>query len=147
MARDHWIALVQSMQMDTLLDEMCLGKVMRLMAADVVFWHFRTGGKLDPDTAVWSVLPLPWEVLAGEAICTRDTVEQACRKYKVDPVKSGWAAARPRTTVAVYRPTPELVHGVTVANPYLATVLRNSGVFSGKSVNLDRLFSEIDKIM
>jgi hypothetical protein len=31
-----------------------------------------------------------------------------------------------------FQPTPELVHGVTVSHPELASVLRKSGWFSGK---------------
>jgi hypothetical protein len=131
-ARDHWFALVYALNMDDLLDSLCPGKVLRLMAADVVAWHHSAGNTLDPNTAVWNELPLPWEVLSGQAVCTRAMVEAACRRHGLDPEKSGWTAPRPRTRVAAFRPTPELVHGVTVANPFVATVLRRAGYFSGK---------------
>jgi hypothetical protein len=62
-------------------------------------------------------------------------VEEACRKYGVDPVRSGWTHPRPRTTVVPFKPTPELVHGVSVANPHLAKLLRDTGFFSGKRLN------------
>jgi hypothetical protein len=37
---------------------MCPGKVLRLMAADVAWWHRQSGGGLHQDTAVWKELPL-----------------------------------------------------------------------------------------
>jgi len=134
-ARDHWIALLDALGMSEMLEVMCFGKVLRLMAADVVMWHQSVGNTLDPDTAVWNELPLPWEVLSGEATCTRSKVEEVCFKHGVDPVKNGWTAPRPRNVVAEFRPTPELVHGVTVGNPFLAKILRQAGYFSGKSAS------------
>lgn len=131
-ARDHWIALVEALGMDALLDDMLPGKVMRLMAADVAAWHRATGGDIHPDTAIWRALPKPWAVLRHEKICGRATIEAACVRVGIDPVKSGWSAARPRVTVHAFRPTPELVHGVDVGNPYLADYLRRHGVFSGR---------------
>lgn len=132
-ARDHWIALVEAMGIDGLLDTVMPGKVMRLIAADVAAWHRSLGQPIHPDTIVWRALPPPWLVLKGEAPCTRADIEQACAAAGIDPVKSGWAAARPRTTIAAFRPTPELVHGVSVSNPFLADHLRRAGAFSGKA--------------
>jgi hypothetical protein len=131
-ARDNWIGLLYAMEMESLLDVLCPGKALRLMAADVVAWHLRAGGGLDPNTLVWRDLPLPWRVLSGEASCDRPTIEAVCAKHGLDPRKTGWSGPRPRETVARYRPTPELVHGVTVANPVLATLLKRAGFFSGK---------------
>lgn len=131
-ARSSWIALLHSMGMQAELDSLCFGKVLRLMAADVAAWHSAAGGDLDPDTKVWMEVPLPWEVLSGEAVCTREMVESVCRKYRVDPVKNGWTAPPPERKVVEFRPTPELVHGVTVSTPKLAAVLRKAGWFSGK---------------
>ena len=132
-ARGHWIALLQAMGMDSMLDAVCPGKVLRLMAADVVMWHQAVGGGLDPDTAVWAELPPPWEVLSGARRCGRSYVESVCHRHGVKPSQRGWTAPRPRGAVSEYRPTPELVHGVTVANPHLATVLRGAGWYSGKT--------------
>ena len=132
-ARDSWIALVHALGMEEVLDRMCLGKVLRLMAADVAAWHRSAGGGLDPDTQVWDELPLPWEVISGESECPRGLVEVVCRRHGVDPVKNGWAAPRPGRTVHAFRPTPELVHGVEVGHPGLALVLRKLGYFSGKA--------------
>jgi hypothetical protein len=133
-ARASWIALLHALGMQEELDSICFGKVLRLMAADVAAWHRSAGGDIDPDTKVWNEVPLPWEVLSGEAACTREMVEQVCRKHKVDPVKNGWTAPPPERKVAAYRPTPELVHGVTVSNPRLAAALRKAGWFSGKRI-------------
>lgn len=139
-ARDHWMNLVYSLGLEIILEQMCFGKVLRLMAADVVAWHFRSGGKLDPNTTVWNELPLPWQVFSGEASCTKTMVEQACQKAGIDPVKSGWIAPRLHG-VATFKPTPELVHGVSVANPFLAKVLRQHQYFSGKP-NLKIIYPE-----
>ena len=138
-ARDHWIALIEALDLDGLFDDMLPGKVMRLMAADVAAWHRLTGGAVHPDTAIWAELPKPWSVLRGEAACTRELIGQACARRGVDPVKSGWSAPRPRVQVAEYRPTPELVHGVAVANPYAAQLFRKAGFFSGKKIEAQHL--------
>jgi hypothetical protein len=54
-------------------------------------------------------------------------VEAICRKHGVDSVKKGWTAAVQKR-VAEFRPTPELVHGVTVSNPRLAAAIRKAGL-------------------
>jgi len=131
-ARASWVALLHALGMQEELDAMCFGKVLRLMAADVAAWHRASGGDLDPNTKVWNELPLPWEVLSGEAVCTRELVESVCEKYGVDPVKNGWTAPPPERLVTAFKPTPELVHGITVASPQLAAALRKAGWFSGK---------------
>lgn len=130
-ARDHWLALLHALEMDELLDTLCPGKALRLIAADVAAWHRAEGHPVDPDVAVWNDLPFPWQVLRGETTCTRPQIEQVCRKHGVSLVTSGWSAPRRHTAIAAYRPTPELVHGVTVSNPFLATVLKKAGYFSG----------------
>ncbi|GAB4217189.1 MAG: hypothetical protein OHK0022_59190 [Roseiflexaceae bacterium] len=137
-ARDIWIALMQSLGCDSTFDQFLPGKVLRLMAADVVGWHFRTGGKLHPDTDVWAALPMPWNVMSGEAICTRAQIAAACTAYGVDPQASGWTAPKALRQVEQWRPTPELVHGVTVNHPELAYWLRKVGAFSGQPVNLGK---------
>jgi hypothetical protein len=132
-ARSNWISLLYALGMEFVLEEKCPGKVLRLMAADVVYWHLRSGGQLDPNTAVWAALPLPWEVLNDTAPCTQAMVEAACRQVNLDPAKSGWLAPREHEAVP-FRPTPELVHGVSISSPYLATLLRKNKVYSGKKV-------------
>ncbi|WBA40248.1 hypothetical protein [Hymenobacter canadensis] len=130
-ARDNWINLLYALGMEFVLEAMCFGKALRLMAADVVAWHHSAGQGLDPNTQVWNALPLPWEVLINEATCTAADITTACQRAGLDPYKSGWLAPRPHGVVA-FRPTPELVHGVSVANPYLATILKRHRYFSGK---------------
>ncbi|MEV2268683.1 hypothetical protein [Nonomuraea africana] len=133
-ARAGWLACLQSLDALDLLDVACPGKVMRLMAADLAAWHRGAGGDVDPNTAVWARLPLPWRVLDGSETCARADVEAACRTAGLDPVTSGWTAPAPRRGVAAFRPTPELVHGVSVADPVWAALLRRAGVFSGGPV-------------
>lgn len=131
-ARDGWIGLLYALGATDVLEQFCPGKALRLMAADVVALHRVAGsGGLEPDTQVWRLLPYPWEVMAGRRRCTRADVERACATAGVTTGK-GWVAPRPRH-VAKFTPTPELVHGVTVASPQLAKVLRSCGYFSGPS--------------
>ena len=85
-ARAHWIALLYALGLQDLLDGMCLGKALRLMAADVAWWHRHSGGDLEEDTTVFSQLPFQWEVLAGDATCPRELVERVCRDAEVDAV-------------------------------------------------------------
>ena len=136
-ARDNWMNLIYSLGMEYILDEICFGKVLRLMAADVVAWHLSTSGKLDTNTNVWNQLPLPWEVFQNKAVCTKEMVIKYCKEAGLDPEGSGWVAPRVHG-VAEFKPTPELVHGVVVSNPYLATVLKRHKYFSGK--NAQQLF-------
>ncbi|MER5620079.1 hypothetical protein ABT061_03445 [Streptosporangium sp. NPDC002544] len=133
-ARAGWLACLASLDALELLEVACPGKVMRLMAADLAAWHRGTGGDVDPNTAVWAALPPPWEVLDGTAACTRAVVEAACRTAGLDPARTGWTAPAARRGVAVFRPTPELVHGVSIADPVWAALLRRAGMFSGRSV-------------
>lgn len=133
-ARKHWISLLYAMGAQKILQTVCIGKVLKLMAADVVAWHYSAGGTIDPDTAVWNELPLPWEVLSGERMCNLEKIEQACRKHQVDPIKQNWIAPMPKAQTVPFTPTPELVHGVSVTSPNLAKVLRASGFFSGRKI-------------
>jgi hypothetical protein len=113
-AREGWIGVLHALNMDDLLDRLCPGKVLRLMAADVAAWHRAS----------------------GTAECTRADVESVCKEHPVDPVQKGWTAPRPNRTIEAFRPTPELVHGVEVGHPGLAILLRRIGVFSGKPLKL-----------
>jgi hypothetical protein len=129
-ARQGWISCLVAAGMGQFLDTYCPGKVMRLMAADLVRWH---GGQVDPNTYVWAHLHLPWLVIAGRRICTRTAIEIMCEQAGLNPVKTGWTGPRAHGEVADFKPTPELVHGVTVADPAWAAVMRRAGVFSGPS--------------
>jgi len=133
-ARAGWLNCVTASGAEALLDPFCPGKVMRLMAADLAWWHQASGGDVDPDTKAWAFLPMPWDVIGGEARCTRADVEAACAQAGTDPVARGWTAPRAAGAVAEFTPTPELVHGVTIADPSWAALLRRAGAFSGKGV-------------
>ncbi|MDF2192733.1 hypothetical protein [Paraflavitalea sp. CAU 1676] len=130
-ARDNWMNLIYSMGLESILEDICFGKVLRLMAADVAAWHRASGKDLDPNTDVWAKLPLPWQVFQDTAICNKALVEKSCEEAGVDPIKSGWITPRIHGIVA-FKPTPELVHGVAISSPYLATVLKKHKYYSGK---------------
>lgn len=132
-ARAAWLSCLAATGTERLLDIACPGKAMRLMAADLVQWH-AAGAELSPDTAVWAGLPLPWDVLDGHVECGRAKVEEVCARVGLDPRLSGWTAPRPVGDVAEFTPTPELVHGVSIADPAWAQVLRRSGFFSGRPI-------------
>lgn len=132
-ARQGWLGLANALGMDQMVDAPCFGKVMRLMAADVAVWHRQSGGHVDPDTLVWAELPPPWEVFRGTETCTRSQIELVCAKYGVDPEKRGWTSPPSSRRAVAFYPTAELVHGVVVDHPELATVLRQAGWFSGKA--------------
>ncbi len=135
-AREHWISLVHAMGMEAMLDELCPGKVMRLMAADVVRWHSHSKGSVEdavhPDTKVWADLPTPWDVVHGREQCSADLIEQVCHRHNV-PAKN-WIGRKQDREPVPFKPTPELVHGVTVSSPALARALRKAGVFSGQGI-------------
>lgn len=135
-ARQGWISLVTVLGLTEVLEKLCFGKAMRLMAADVAYWHRASGGELEPDTKVWAELPAPWEVFQGKATCTREEVEAVCRKNGVDPEAKHWTQPKSNRKAVAWTPTPELVHGVAVSNPGLAIVLRKAGWFSGKGAKL-----------
>ena len=98
------------------------------------WWHRRSGGNLDANTQVWNKLPLPWEVFRGEAQCNKKMVRKYCNLVEINAENSGWIAPRIYGVVQ-FKPTPELVHGVEVSNPFLATILKKHKYFSGKKVN------------
>jgi hypothetical protein len=133
--REGYVAVLHALGAEAVWERQCLGKVPRLMAGDVTAWHIRSGEEVcHPDVKVWALLPPPWEVLKGQASCTQQDVEAACKAHGVDPVKGGWTAPRPgRRVAAAFSPTPELVHGVAVTSPALAALLRKAGWFSGKA--------------
>lgn len=137
-ARVNWLACLTALGAEEMLNAACPGKVMRVMAADL-YWYRSSGGDVDPNTLVWATLPMPWEVISGARECPRADVADACRVAGLDPQESGWTA--PRRPSSLQPPsfefTPELVHGVTVASPEWAALLRRAGVFSGKKLTTD----------
>lgn len=135
-ARTGWINCLGAAGALDLLDVACPGKAMRLMAGDLVAMH---GGQIDPETQVWANLPLPWQVILEERTpSTAAEIEYECAKAGVDPHARGWTAPRQvGHAVAEWKPTPELVHGIEVADPLWAGLLRRAGVFSGKGLKAD----------
>lgn len=147
-ARDHWISLLFGLRMEKILDHYCPGKVLRLMASDVVQWHIMSkigyghgfdwknqalvDQGLHPDTLVWRNLPYPWRVFDQKEECPRALVEATCLQHGV--LSGGWAGPKPEKRAVEFKPTPELVHGVTVSSPFLASILKKAGWFSGKLV-------------
>jgi hypothetical protein len=142
-ARQGYISVLYALGMENLLKDVCFGKVMRLMAADVAAWHRLTGGKLEPDTLVWAELPPPWEVFSGEKSCPMQIVEAICKKHEIDPIKKNWTFPKQNRQAVSFQPTPELVHGVIVSNPHLAQVLRKADWFSGKNAKEIKLEQEV----
>ena len=131
--RESWISLMHALGMEGVLERQLPGKVMRVMAADVAAWHRASGGDVHPDTRVWAMLPLPWQVLRGEVDCSRQDVHQAVVYAHAKP--EGWLGPRiERRRAEAFTPTPELVHGVAVSSPALAHAMRRAGVFSGKRI-------------
>lgn len=130
-ARDWWLSLCADLGMDVSL--MLPGKTPRLMAADVAYWHKISGGQPHPDELVVKELPMPWDVLFGDAQCTMKMVVKACKKHRVDGAQTGWFAPRSRTQLSSWSPTPELVHGVIVDDPLLAHIFRKLNWFCGPS--------------
>lgn len=128
-ARDFWIGLSDSLGLSV--EAMLPGKVPRLMAADVAAWHRTEGHPPHPDEGIAAELPMPWDVLLHEAACTGDRIRAACARHGVDPEKTGWTGPRARRAVEIWRPTPELVHGVVVGNPVVASAMRRLGYFAG----------------
>jgi len=142
-ARAGWLNCAVASGAEALLEPFLPGKVMRLMAADLVWWHRSSGGDVDPDTKVWAFLPMPWDVIDGTARCTRADVEAACAEMGVDPGTRGWTAPRATGAVAEFTPTPELVHGVEISDPSWAALLRRAGAFSGKGLRPDLAGMEV----
>lgn len=143
-ARDGWINTLYSLGMQDVLDTFVPGKALRLMAADVAWGHRTFGSGLDPDTTVWNELPKPWEVILHEVPCTRTMVEDACRTAGVKG--KGWLAPREKT-IAEFKPTPELVHGVVISCPDLAHRLKRVGYFGGPSKGGAKTFVPISKTL
>lgn len=134
-ARDAWIALLFDLKQEALLDIICPGKALRLMAADVVRWHSLTGGAVEPNTGVYRLLPRPWLIVLGKESCTRADIELALTAVSADDkTRQGWVKQRGNIHVEKTKPTADMVHGISIASPSLALALRKAGVFSGQKI-------------
>lgn len=119
--RSAWLNLTLFSGFGHIFETFLPGKAPRIMAADLIYSRMSSGDDLHPDTGLFYTFPKPWEVLAGKA--TID-IEEA-RKH------DGWGA--PLSDVKTEKPShePALVHGVEIASPALAEMMRKSGAFAG----------------
>lgn len=122
-ARDHWVNLIYSLGLDYVLDEILFGKVIRLTWPHVVVGPTASLRKQIPHKEVWNMLPLPWEVFKGKEKCNKEVVIKCCELVEIDAEKYGWVTLGFHE-VTEYKPTPELVQGIAVSNPFLATILK-----------------------
>lgn len=129
-ARDYIIDTIYAMNMPQIFDRWLPGKALRLMAADLVWSRTVQGEGLEPDTKIWQALPKPWDVVLGNASCDRAMIDHAIKTMNLEGKVGGWTAARPRTAVSAWVPTPDLVCGVAISNPYIAEWMRKHGIFS-----------------
>lgn len=132
-ARTGWLNVTKALGFEDVVELSCPGKVPALVAADVAAWHAREGKDQHMDVRVWADLPLPWDVVLDDDDCPAEMVRQACQRHGVDPDRSGWTQPYRQAFTELPEPAPDLVHGVVVASPLLASVLRGIGVFSGQS--------------
>ena len=133
-ARAAWLGCVAASGALPLLEPACPGKVMRLMAADLAWWHQASGGDVDPNTAVWARLPLPWQVLAGTHRCTAADVRAACAGACLDPLPAaGWPRCRTAPRRSSRRPRTWCTASPCPTR-FWAAVLRRGGAFSGKTI-------------
>lgn len=132
-ARTGWLNLTRALGLGHVVEESCPGKVPALVAADVARWHRMDGGGAHVDTAVFTDLPKPWDVVLDGAECTADMVRAACRAHGLDPDKAGWTAPYRQDGLAEATVALNLVHGIVVPDPDLAAALRRAGVFSGQA--------------
>jgi hypothetical protein len=132
-ARTGWLNVTKALGFDDVVELSCPGKVPALVAADVAAWHAREGKDQHMDIRVWADLPLPWDVVLDDDDCPAELVRQACQRHGVDPDRSGWTQPYRQDFTELPEPARDLVHGVVVTSPLLASVLRGIGVFSGQS--------------
>ncbi|WP_127502566.1 hypothetical protein [Actinoplanes solisilvae] len=131
-ARTGWLNLLRGLGYEDVLEASCPGKVPALVAADVAAWHRLSGRDQHVDVRVWAELPLPWDVVLGDDDCPAELVRRVCARHGVDAEAAGWTQPYRQVRIELPEPAPDLVHGIAVASPMLAGVLRQAGVFSGQ---------------
>lgn len=139
-ARAGWVNALSATGSLDLVTVTCPPKLPRLMAGDLIYWHTCTGGDLThPDVRVAALLPPAWEVLNGDATCDARDIREACQLIDIDPERTGWLAPLRHTGVGTFSPTPELVHGIEIGDPILASMLRRAHAFSGRAIRPEHL--------
>lgn len=140
--RSAWISATIAAGFGAVLDKYLPGKAPRLMAADLVWWARNMGQELHEDTRMFSKLPYPWEVINGDKKLNRAKILSVARKANVTNVdETGWVGPRTNVISEVAAAEPITVHGIVVADPHLAVMLRKSGAFSAKK------FSPVEDLM
>lgn len=105
------------------------GKCMRVMAADVYYYHQDSGNNIDPDTKLWNALPKPWEPDAKSL--TKEKIAQEATRLGV-PLK-GWVQPVPKgLNIEAPSLTPTTLHGVCIASDAY-DILRTIGAYAGPS--------------
>ncbi len=138
-ARLRWLTVLEVTGQQALCQVLLPPKLMRLMAADLIYWHSLVGNNsTHPDVRVAADLPAAWDVMAGRAECTISDIVAACERHGVDPA-AGWTGPIKPGQLGQFEPTPELVHGIAVGDPILASMLRRAHAFSGKPLRLEHL--------
>ncbi len=142
-ARGSWVSALAATGNLDLLDVVCPPKLPRLMAADLIAWHRMSGGEdTHIDVRVAALLPPAWDVVLHGTGCTRAEAERACHACGLSDqltLGSGWVGPKDARQRGSFTPTPELVHGIMVGDPILASILRRAGVWSGGEVRWDQL--------
>lgn len=132
--RSAWISAMVASGFEGAFDSYLPGKAPRLMASDLVWWARQMGQNLHEDTRLFGRLPRPWDVIDGSAIMTRAMVLAEAEAEKVDAEKSGWVGPRAAVESEITAAEPASVHGVIIADPEFAQILRKAGAFSGKGI-------------
>lgn len=132
-ARTGWLNLTRSLGLGDVVEARCPGKVPALVASDVAHWHSISGSDTHADTAVFAELPNPWDVVLGSVDCPAELVRTVCSKHGLDADATGWTAAYRQRELEQVSVAADLVHGVTIASPLLAGILRDAGFFSGQA--------------
>lgn len=131
--RSGWIAGMTASGLSSMFDMYLPGKAIRLLAADLVRWNYYVNDSyVSADAELFAKLPYPWDVIKGDAELTRAIMVDVDVLDEATLTEKGWVSPRSGLEFEAPAPDPALVHGVTVANPELAVLLRKIGVFSSK---------------
>ncbi|NJO02311.1 MAG: hypothetical protein HC880_12035 [Bacteroidia bacterium] len=125
-ARLHWIALLRALNLQTMLTAIYLGKVQPLSFIKAETSLSKTNAASKNDWLLWLALPLPWEVLRGRQICSRQRVENQCARQRIDPASLDWPA--PQTSTDNH-PSPTLIQVIKEDAPALINLLKAHGYF------------------
>ncbi|AKK06247.1 hypothetical protein CMUST_09655 [Corynebacterium mustelae] len=127
--RTGWLSIIVGAGWTDILKEFSFGKVPSLVSGDIAFLHhLEETHETHPDVRVFHELPLPWEVVLGNADCTDEMVRTACQKVGIDPDAKGWTRPYSQPELAVTCPTYGILKGLSPA----AKVTRLTGWFSRK---------------